>query len=734
MKRWMMFLLLLFLAACEPSTSSPIDIEEPIVPSEPTASDVDSTEEPVAEIVDEEPVVIDYELGVLSSMAVEPVWLAAMSQDVFVTESATTLTKLNFQLILVLYQEDETEVLDEFDLLPLPEGELGQTLYQETSLLYLNVGDVSNLQTYLEQLPRDLMEQPRSLELSVVTEEMAPSLSLLSLDLLENETVGVLTGTARAGTKLDLFSSLDHIVYNDYSDLLAANHKFNLVIHEADNDLGFSANRYGLSLAKGEITSTTLDTGQRFVFLKFSDDRRPEINFLTPALFIVEGSGSFSEFLKLANPSYKLQYDPLLGQTSSNNGEVMDGSPPTESTPDETISVSVGNEVCKLQQTNPQGHYDVIGFPIRTMIPHKGNIDVAIIPVDFSNAPGDPDLFTRISGDIPEMTPWSEFFSGGQMVYTVHTTNQWIRAPRDAEWYRSRNGGPPDGWQGRDDRVFYRLQSQEEAVTQLIAASDAMIDWSIIDVAIFIFPIEANEFGSHLYMHMGTFQSPSQGQVRFPVWGESFYELQQNLGNEPVTYWDWSIHEILHWQGLIGHGPINSSDYSIMANQYSSSAGIHAWEAFILDWWSSDDFSCIPADEITEPTTISLASIDRLGASPGLKSVMIPLNQKEIIVIEYRSDGEFSELRRELHGIIMYYINMDGENVRCDSCDQIEIEKQNFWRFLRNEEILRCSGGPQGVCGYPSIVQKPGYKLDFDFLSFEIINANTIQITNTNFS
>jgi uncharacterized protein YcfL len=99
MKKWMMFLMLLLLAACEPSTSSPIDFEAPIVPSEPTTSEVDSTEEPVAVIVDEEPVVIDYELGVLSTMTVEPAWLTAISQDVFVTESAPTLTKLNYQLI-----------------------------------------------------------------------------------------------------------------------------------------------------------------------------------------------------------------------------------------------------------------------------------------------------------------------------------------------------------------------------------------------------------------------------------------------------------------------------------------------------------------------------------------------------------------------------------------------------------------------------------------------------------
>jgi hypothetical protein len=396
---------------------------------------------------------------------------------------------------------------------------------------------------------------------------------------------------------------------------------------------------------------------------------------------------------------------------------------------DQLNNVRLPLQSCQLRQQTQVGHHDVFGFPLRTIIPNKGRLDVAVVTVDFDDYPGDPALITQLASDLPLMAPWSEFFSGGNMQYEVHFSNQWVRAPKNAEWYRSRDGHISEGYQGQDQRILPRLQTQEESVNQLIAASDALIDWSIIDVVIFIFPVESFAEQTNLYMHMGTFQSPSKGTVSFPVWGENFQEISQF--RNPITYWDWSVHEVLHWQGLVGHGPINGSDYSIMANQYASTSGLHSWEAFLLDWWGEDDFTCIDPHSIEEPIKFVFDSIDELGAAPGNKSLMLPFNESEILVIEYRTQGEWSTLEDIFQGILIYYINVNGEYVRCDRCDQLEIELLNFWRFLRSDTILECREGFLPHCGFPSIVQKPGFKLSFEDIQFEIIEENVIVISRT---
>jgi hypothetical protein len=114
---------------------------------------------------------------------------------------------------------------------------------------------------------------------------------------------------------------------------------------------------------------------------------------------------------------------------------------------------------------------------------------------------------------------------------------------------------------------------------------------------------------------------------------------------------------------------------------------------------------------------------------------MIPLNETELIVVEYRTNGPFSTLTPDLTGFTAYYINTTLESVRCDSCNQDEMELLNFWRYIRNKnQILKCENNfnsPIGLCESPSIVQRPGYKLDFKGINFEFHNDGIVIVKRT---
>lgn len=551
--------------------------------------------------------------------------------------------------------------------------------------------------------------------------------------------IGILANWMNPSFDYPFLKGLDAQIFNLYEEFNRFQFDSIIVFYEAEFLDFYPSKNWGIEpLAMDEIIVTEYQ-GSTLIMARFPtfEEAVRMINQVDYRLLSIRENTTLTEYFAWQEAYPVSTRLPVTQEDKESSKEIQTefDTPNEKSEFNNTNNVSLANirqpaDFCRLDQQQRNGHHEVFGFPIETIIPHKGVIDVAIIPVDFSDYPGNPELLQTLANDLPFMTLWSEFYSGGEMVYQVHTSNQWIRAPKTAEHYRSRDGGISEGYQGQDRRVLPLLQSQEQSVSQLIGASDSLIDWSIIDVVIFIFPVDSYREQTHLYMHMGTFQSPSNGTVRFPVWGENFYELSRF--NPNITYWDWSVHEILHWQGLVGHGPINGSEYSIMTNQYASSAGLHAWEAFLLDWWSEDDFICIDPTTIVDSITFTFDSIDQLGAQAGDKSLMLPLNEGEILVLEYRSQGEWSTLDPLYGGIVIYYINVNGDYVRCDSCDQSEIEPQNFWRPLRNEEPFPCNRPFDSQCGKPSPVHKPGYELIYEYLKFEILTDNTIQITNLN--
>jgi hypothetical protein len=70
---------------------------------------------------------------------------------------------------------------------------------------------------------------------------------------------------------------------------------------------------------------------------------------------------------------------------------------------------------CQLQETQNITGAGAKGFPARQSIPSTGNIKIAIIPVDFSNAVGSGDPQTLFRDDVNQMVSWAQHFSRGKL-------------------------------------------------------------------------------------------------------------------------------------------------------------------------------------------------------------------------------------------------------------------------------------------------------------------------------
>ena len=89
----------------------------------------------------------------------------------------------------------------------------------------------------------------------------------------------------------------------------------------------------------------------------------------------------------------------------------------------------------QLQETQNITGAGATGFPARQSIPSTGNIKIAVIPVDFSNAVGSGDPQALFRDDVNQMVSWAQYFSRGKLRYEVDlSATSWIRAPKGADW------------------------------------------------------------------------------------------------------------------------------------------------------------------------------------------------------------------------------------------------------------------------------------------------------------
>ena len=358
---------------------------------------------------------------------------------------------------------------------------------------------------------------------------------------------------------------------------------------------------------------------------------------------------------------------------------------------DNWIEFEQSLSTCQLQETRNISGAGSKGFPARRSIPSTGNIKIAIIPVDFSNAVGSGDPQAMFRDDVNEIVRWGAYFSRGKMSYEVDlSATSWIRAPRGADWYTCTRCGKGS----TEDK-----QSQQAGIQELITAADPIYDFSDVDYIYFVVPQQAEQQFGTAPIGGGLFNS-NEGSFTAQAYGEmgASYGIQ----TDRTKIWDHAVHEILHPQGFIGHGPSNGSGYYISTDQWGPSKAVTSWEAFLNGWFDSNEVLCLKKETLNQDIYISLDSIDNFG--PGKESIMVRLSSDELIVIERRGPGPFSSVcngcfRPNESGFTAYRVNVNAAQFRDDSDPNGDLK--NFWSYL----------GVQGKPVITNFVEYSGVKI-----------------------
>jgi hypothetical protein len=230
-------------------------------------------------------------------------------------------------------------------------------------------------------------------------------------------------------------------------------------------------------------------------------------------------------------------------------------------------------------------------------------------------------------------------------------------------------------------------QSRQDGLQQLVDLADATYDFAGTDILYFVFPYEAEkQFGTSIYSHNSTLQT-NEGAISVAAYGEMGGGV--GVKTDRTKIWDHAVHEFLHFQGFVGHGPENGSDYYISTHQWGSSKAVTSWEAFLNGWFGSEEVLCLDKADITQGISLTVDPVDNFGARP--ESLMIRIDDSQLLIVELRANGPYTQLSACTQcnlpsgpGFTAYRINVNGLQYRNDA-DPNAAEK-NFWSYIRQDK------------------------------------------------
>lgn len=554
-----------------------------------------------------------------------------------------------------------------------------------------------NLQEPVEEIEVDsdanqsTEETDSSEESPEVKEEEEVFPELLAFDPQSIGEVGIITTISRAGTKLPLWNEVNHVIYNQFDLFDQSEYETIFVAYQLDLLQFFPPSTWGVAeVLPNQIVVTTYENKKVIlVHVPESDFNQVTalMNRIDYRILGLESDTSLTEYLEWQDTN------PL---------QIEIPSPPT---------IAVGNSeemlsrfepigVCQLKTNRTHRDGSQLGFPYVTpFVPNQGVVNVIVAPIDFSNAPGDPTYLSGLVEDVYRMVEWAEFFAGDNMSYNLTVLEEWITYEKGSDYF-------PD----YSNAFYNELQNPERTKVEILELIQQKTDVKDVDMVYLVFPQYLLEERKVILYGKSNLQLQDGTRIQAAFYGNERPEA--SIGN----YWSHLLHETMHFQGFVGHGPaMFGQSYSIMNRDNTGTLGILSWEAFLIDWYDENDLGCVSKENLTDGLEIELSSIDELGADEGLKSLMIRLSDTKIMIIEYRSQGPWSLLSKNETGIITYVIDITKESQYPPPRgvnNQQDLDEINFWYHLYSDN--------------QNPVFKTGSQIIYDDIKLEIIAENRV--------
>ena len=330
-------------------------------------------------------------------------------------------------------------------------------------------------------------------------------------------------------------------------------------------------------------------------------------------------------------------------------------------------------DVCKLRdyRSTREGQLPNHSFPRpnndERIKPSTGTVDIALVGIDFSDAPGRGKPFDQEPMLQKNFDQWVDFWSAGKLKWKWHELNEWTRVPGLSTDYNQKSSN----------------SAVEQMTREVFTEIDKKMPLKEVEIVLIYFPESLFGTNNGYMPYRGGGANLPSGYFSPYYWGGD--PSIDEKGNPQNTSW-YYYHEVLHGIGFSLHAPGNphllgptniefqyGRDYG-----YGSPAYVDIWSGFVNGWYDETNITCLNKENL-QTATIQLESID---VNPkGQTSAMIKLSEREILVIESRRSGPYTNLPNGMAGITVTKVNTSKLYARFDrSVDGLEWE-MNQWAF-----------------------------------------------------
>ena len=305
-----------------------------------------------------------------------------------------------------------------------------------------------------------------------------------------------------------------------------------------------------------------------------------------------------------------------------------------------------------LSPDGPMAH----GFPVEPMNPKyfkEGVLKVGILPVDFTDAPGEATLQADLKKNIAIMEDWFKYYSGGKLKLEITTSDNWIHTNKSSAAYDWKLSYPNLHW----------MEMAQKIGQSYVDLAPSNFDLSQIGALLIYMPQKENKIQTDLTLQSLEY-STRQGNQFVAV--EAPPNILFMRGQLPWAFW---VHELLHGIGIAGHAPGGEEGIplGIMENQMLGSYSINAWEQFILGWLPDPQIYCIAPEKVAGQI-VALSPMEHEDSAT--KGVVIPLTDHSGIVIQSHREDTWSSKQPaytfpdNFSGVVVYLVDTKNGNFR----------------------------------------------------------------------
>jgi M6 family metalloprotease-like protein len=304
------------------------------------------------------------------------------------------------------------------------------------------------------------------------------------------------------------------------------------------------------------------------------------------------------------------------------------------------------------------------------------NVRVATIPIDWDDHEGDPANLPAKHEHVQIFMDYYETASQGAVTFTPTFADRWYRLPESVSDYPQRAVSD-----------FNPKLAQHG-----INAADDDLDFSQVDIVVFIFPVAAPiiagvppsplEFATLQHFNMTgpadeRWVSSDEGWVRNYMGGGMHWEHPLR----PI--WSYYLHESAHmfampdWymkeaNATLGSQQVIDVDYAIgplntwgvMSTQDGPSRTFVAWTRWLLGWLDDDQVDCYTIEQVQQHGSFDTELVALDIYEPGTKAIIIRTGEYSGFLIESRRpvfpDHDISNweiVGRDPYGLIVYEID-----------------------------------------------------------------------------